>query len=101
MGRQNPPPFDLATLQKELNLSEEQTGKVKAILEESWNQLPRPWERPEGAGAADGLRQIREKMDQEIEKVLTDDQKEKFREFMKRRPPMADEGQAPRPPSPL
>lgn len=101
MGRRDSPPFELETLRRELNLSEGQTDKVKAILEEFWNQAPRPGERPEGAGVAGPLRQIREKMDQEIKKVLTDDQREKFRQFMKMRGPMPEDAKPPRPPSPL
>jgi hypothetical protein len=101
MGRPDSPKFDLEILRKELSLSEEQTGKIKAIMEEFWKQAPRPGERPEGAGGADALRQIREKVDQEIEKVLNDDQREKFRQFMSRRPPMPADDKLPRPPSPL
>jgi hypothetical protein len=101
MGRRGLPLFELEVLQKELNLSEDQNKRVRAILEEFWNQAPRPGERSEPAGVARRLQQTREKIDQEIEKVLTADQKEKFREFMKRHPPMPDEDQPPRPPSPL
>jgi Spy/CpxP family protein refolding chaperone len=87
------PLFALEGLQQELNLSEDQNKKLKAILDEFRNQAPRPGESPEMAGPADALRRVREKLDQEIEKVLTDDQKEKFREIMKRRPPMREQGQ--------
>ena len=95
------PLFALEALQQELNLSEDQNKKLKAILDEFRNQAPRPGESPEMAGPADALRRVREKLDQEIEKVLTDDQKEKFREIMKRRPPMREQGQPLGPLSPL
>jgi hypothetical protein len=98
MGRRDSPLFGLENILRDLNLSEDQNKKVKAILEEFWNQAPRPGEKPEGPGLRDPLRQIREKMDQEIEKVLTDEQKEKFRELRKARGPMPGEGEPPRPP---
>ena len=95
------PPFGFENLRNELNLSEEQAEKVKAIWEDFWKQAPRPGARPEGAGVAGPFRQFREKMDQEIEKVLTDEQKEKFRQFRKIRPPLPEDSSPPRPPSPL
>jgi Spy/CpxP family protein refolding chaperone len=101
MGGAELPPFRLEALRRELNLTEEQMGKVKAIMEELRNQAPRPGARPEGAGVAGPLRQFREKMDQEIEKVLTGDQKEKFRQLRKTRGPIPGEAEPPRPPSPL
>ena len=99
--RRYSPPFALEALQEELNLSEDQNKKVRSILEQFRNQAPLPGESPEMAGPADGLRRVREKLDQEIEKVLTDEQKEKFRRLMKMRRPMPEEGQPQRPPSPL
>jgi len=96
--RRDAPAFALEALQKELNLSEDQSKKVQAILEEFRSQRPSPGEKPEGAGLPGPLRQIREKLNQEIEKVLTDEQKEKFRQLMKRRPPEADEGRLLPPP---
>jgi DNA-binding MarR family transcriptional regulator len=93
-------PFMLEALQKELNLSEDQNKKVQAILEEFGARAPAPGEKPEGAGVPGPLRQIREKLDQEIEKILTDEQKEKFRQLMKRRPPEAEEDQFLPPPFP-
>jgi Spy/CpxP family protein refolding chaperone len=99
MERAGMPPFELEALQRELNLTEEQMGKVKAIIDEFRKQAPRPGEKPEGPGFGDPLRQIREKMDQEIEEVLTDEQKEKFRELRKARGPMPGEGGPPGPPS--
>jgi len=95
------PPFALEALQKELNLSEDQNKKVKAILEQFRNQAPRPGESPEMTGPGMGFGEFGRNLDQEIEKVLTDEQKEKFRQLMKMRPPMPEEGQAQRPPSPL
>jgi Spy/CpxP family protein refolding chaperone len=95
------PMFGPEVLQRELNLTEEQMAKIKAIMEEFRNQAPRPGERPEGPEFGDSRRQFMEKMDQEIEKILTDEQKEKFREFRKHRGPVPGEGEPPRPPSPL
>ena len=101
MGRPSLPPFELEALRRELSLTEEQMGKFKAIMEELWNQAPLPGEKPEGPEVGDPLRQIREKMDKEIEKILTDEQKEKFRQLRKTRAPMPGEAGPPRPPSPL
>jgi hypothetical protein len=95
------PLFGLEPLQKELNLTEEQTAKIKAILEDLRNQAPRPGERPEGPEVGGPRREFMEKMDQEIEKILTDEQKEKFRDLKKRRGPVPGEAEPPRPPSPL
>jgi hypothetical protein len=101
MGRRGSPPFEIETLRRELNLSQEQAEKVKAILQELWSQAPRPGQRPEVPGVADALQEIRKKVNQEIEKVLTDDQKEKFRQFMKRRGPRPEDDKPLRQPSPL
>lgn len=88
-------PLALEALQKELNLSEDQSKKVQAILEEFRSQRPFLGEKPEGAGFPGPLPQIREKLDREIENILTDEQKEKFRQLMKMRPPRPDESQPP------
>ena len=95
------PPFGLEALQKDLNLTGDQMTKIKTILDELRKQAPRPGEKPGVYEMGDPLRQAREKMDQEIEKVLTDEQKQKFQELRKTRRPGPAEGGPRRPPSPL
>lgn len=100
MGGPELPPFEMERLRDELNLSEEQMKKIKGIFEEFRNQAPRLGEKPPG-GAIDQLQRNREMMDLEIEKVLTEEQKEKFRTFKERRGPLPRKqghlGRLPRP----
>jgi len=101
MGGAGLPPFGLEALQKDLNLTEEQMAKIKTIMDELRKQGPRPWDKPQGPEMGDPLRPSWEKLDEAIEKVLTDEQKNKFLELRKTRRPGPAEGGPPRPPSPL
>jgi hypothetical protein len=77
------PESELAMLQSELNLSEEQVAKIKAILEEFQAQEKPFREKGAPPETFDSFRQANEKKFQEIEKILTEDQKEKFRRLRK------------------
>jgi len=80
------PESELAALQSELNLSEEQAAKIKAILEEFQSQIQSFMGKEEPPQTLDSFRQANEKKNQEIEKILTEDQQEKFRRFARPRP---------------
>jgi hypothetical protein len=73
--------FELANLQRALNLSEDQVTKIRAILEEFKDQVPFPMEKRMPPEKFDSLMKAREKKEQEIEKVLTDGQKERYRQI--------------------
>jgi len=83
--RPRSPEFELEALKSELNLSEDQTEKIKAVLEEFSAQEKSLMEKEMSPENFNSLRQANEKRYQEIEKILTEDQKEKFREFRNRR----------------
>lgn len=80
------PESELAMLQSELDLSEEQAAKIKAILEEFQSQEKSFREKGAPPETFDSFRQANEKKNQEIEKILTEDQREKFRRFGRPRP---------------
>lgn len=84
------PESELAALQRELNLSEEQTAKIKVILEEFQSQVQSFREKGPSPERFDLFRQADEKKRQEIEKILTEDQKEKFQKLRK---PWPDRGE--------
>jgi hypothetical protein len=81
------PTMELEALKKELDLSEDQAKKIEEILEEFWDQMRSRRERQEPSEGFDLFRQAEEKKIQEIEKVLTDNQKERYRQIQKMRPP--------------
>jgi Spy/CpxP family protein refolding chaperone len=63
-------------LAKELSLTEEQTSKIRQTvqtLRESMREL---------GGGGGGFAEVREKMNAEVMKVLTDDQKAKYKELL-------------------
>ena len=84
--RREPPPveFELEALRKELSLSEEQAAKIKAVLERFRNEAKSLMEKTPSAGQFDAFRQYMEKKRMGIEKILTDEQIEKYRRI--RRP---------------
>jgi hypothetical protein len=77
--------FELAALKTGLNLSEDQAAKIKAILDEFEIQMKSLFEKGIPPEDFDSRRKIEEKKDQEIEKILTDDQKEKYEQIKNRR----------------
>lgn len=83
MKRPPSPESELAALQSELDLSEEQAAKIKTVLEEFQSQLRSFREKEAPPETFDSFRQADEKKFQEIEKILTEDQREKFRRFRK------------------
>lgn len=101
MGGWGLPAFGVEALQKDLNLTEEQMTKIRTIMDEFRRQTLGPGNMPRGPEMGDPLRQAKEKMDQEIDKVLTDEQRVKFRELRKNRGPAPGDAGPPRPPTPL
>jgi periplasmic protein CpxP/Spy len=88
-GHWQPPSAEeqTARLTKALTLTEEQQGKVKAILETQHQQMGKLREdssvAPEDRFAK--VRELREKAHSEIKDLLTDEQKKKFDEMEQRR----------------
>jgi Spy/CpxP family protein refolding chaperone len=88
-GRWQPPTAEeqTARLTKTLNLTEEQQGKIKAILEEQHQQMSKMREdsstAPEERFAK--MREMREKVHNQIKDVLNEDQKKKFAEWEQQR----------------
>jgi hypothetical protein len=76
--------FELAALKTELNLSEGQAKKIKAFLEEFETQMKTLFKKGISPEDFDSRRKIEEKKDQEIEKILTDDQKQKYEQIKNR-----------------
>ncbi len=86
MKRPFSPESELAGLQSELNLSKEQADRIKAILEEFQSQVQSLRGKEAPPEAFDSFRQANEKKFQEIEKILTKDQREKFQQLRRPRP---------------
>jgi Spy/CpxP family protein refolding chaperone len=88
-GHWQPPTAEdqTARLTKALNLSEEQQGRVKAILEEQHQQMAKMREdsstAPEDRFAK--MKEMREKVHNQIKDVLNEDQKKKFAEWEQQR----------------
>jgi hypothetical protein len=82
------PPFAgeprLAVLKTELGLSEDQAAKVKSILDDFENQMRESRERGGPPEDFEARRELLQKKDAEIEKILTEEQKEKYRRLESR-----------------
>ncbi|MEN3038806.1 MAG: hypothetical protein ABDI07_06600 [Candidatus Kryptonium sp.] len=77
----------LERLKQELNLSQEQVVKIQKILETAQKQAEADRERYQGNRDAmmKAMRERWEKIDKEIEAVLTKDQKKKYEQIKKER----------------
>ncbi len=73
--------FELAMLKTELNLSEDQATKIKAILDQFIAQRQSLSEKEIPPDNFDSLRQAEEKKVKEIEKILSSEQKEKYKKI--------------------
>ena len=76
--------FELAMLKAELDLSEDQAAKIKAVLDQFVAQRQSLSEKEISPNNFDSLRQAEEKKDKEIEKILTSAQKEKYKQVRRR-----------------
>jgi hypothetical protein len=70
--------FELAMLKAGLNLSEDQAAKIKAVLDHFIAKRQSLSEKGISPEDFDSFRQMEEKKDKEIEKILTAEQKEKY-----------------------
>jgi Spy/CpxP family protein refolding chaperone len=86
MERPFSPQSELALLQRELDLSEDQAASIRAILEKFESQMESFRAKGPSPEALDSFKQAEEKKQQEIEKILTEDQKEKFRQLRRPQP---------------
>ncbi len=95
-----PPPFmmidanqELAMLKERLGLSEEQASQVKIILEDLRGQAEKMREgRRRPRGRFQIMKELEEKKEQSIEKILTEDQKKIYDEIKKERKRRTEEG---------
>lgn len=73
-------------VRKELNITEEQLQKIREatqkIVEEMRGQRPQQGERPDPAQMQERFRQMRQKMDEAVASVLTEEQKNKWKEMI-------------------
>ena len=77
---------ELAMLKERLGLSEDQASQIKIILEDFREQaIKMREERGRPLGRFEIMKELEEKKDQLIEKILTDDQKKKYDEIKKER----------------
>ena len=74
-------------LKDELNLTDEQTSKVKAVFEEQDKEMKKLFEKSEDDRAAmrDTMLKKRKETDQKITSLLNAEQKKKFEELQKQR----------------
>jgi len=83
---------ELSILKERLGLSEDQASKIKLILEELRDQAEKIREERERPGKFQIMRELEEKKDQSIEKMLTNDQKKIYEEMKKERKRKTGEG---------
>jgi hypothetical protein len=76
--------FELAMLKTELGLSEDQAAKIKAVLDQFVAQRQSLSEKEISPDDFDSLRQAEEKKSKEIEEILTEAQKEKYKQIRAR-----------------
>ncbi|MCJ7580317.1 MAG: hypothetical protein MUP98_07265, partial [Candidatus Aminicenantes bacterium] len=79
------PEEELAFLSQELSLTEEQTAQLQKILKEFRMQPPDKTQRGTPKEMSSNFRSQMEKREEEIKKILTDDQKKKYDEIMQDR----------------
>ena len=84
---------ELSILKERLGLSEDQASKIKLILEEFRNQAGKMREERERPGRFPIMRELEEKKEQAIEKILTDEQKKIYEELKKERRKIIEEMQ--------
>lgn len=83
---------ELSRLKERLDLSEDQASQIKQILEESRNEAKMT--REEGVSwreRREALKELEEKKDEAIEKILTEDQKSLYEQMKKERPKKIEE----------
>jgi Spy/CpxP family protein refolding chaperone len=80
-----PGAFELALLKTELGLSEDQAAKIKSILDDFETRMQKTREAGGPPGDFEALGQLEKEKDGAIEKVLTDEQREKYRRLKSQR----------------
>ena len=77
----------LKNLEESLELTEEQTNKIKPILEDQREEINEFRDNFEGERfeMRDAMMEIRKKTDQKINAILSDEQKEKYQQFQEER----------------
>jgi Spy/CpxP family protein refolding chaperone len=77
--------FRAGELKSELGLTDEQAAKIKALLEDFEKRIQGDREKGGAPGAFEALKELRQKTDAEIEKILTDKQRETYRRLREKR----------------
>ena len=73
--------FELAMLKTELNLTEDQAARIKDVLNQFISQRQSLSEKGISPDDFDSLKQAEEKKNKEIEKILTPEQKERYKKL--------------------
>jgi Spy/CpxP family protein refolding chaperone len=86
-GRGNRTEMTLKKIKEKVGLTEQQTAKVKEILEKSQEKMRKEFETNDGDRSAmrEAMQKLMKESDAEIEKLLTKEQGKKFDEYKKER----------------
>ena len=86
-GRGNRAEMTLKKIKEKVGLTDQQTAKVKEILEKSQEKMRKEFETNDGDRSAmrEAMQKLMKESDAEIEKLLTKEQGKKFDEYKKER----------------